>query len=59
MKSILDRTFQYVPSAQTDLRKTFKRLRREQRDAQAASVRASAEATLKVSRLRPAIPGKA
>ena len=32
MKSILDRSFHYTPSAQTDLRKTFARLRREQRE---------------------------
>jgi hypothetical protein len=31
MKSILDPTFRYVPSVQTDLRKTFARVRREQR----------------------------
>lgn len=31
VKSILDRSFRYTPSAQTDLRKTFARLRREQR----------------------------
>ena len=31
MKSILDRSFRYVPSAETDLRKTFARVRREQR----------------------------
>jgi hypothetical protein len=30
MKSILDPTFRYVPSVQTDLRKTFARIRREQ-----------------------------
>lgn len=29
MKSILDPTFHYTPSAQTDLRKTFARIRRE------------------------------
>jgi len=29
MKSILDPTFKYVPSASTDLRKTFQRVRRE------------------------------
>ena len=29
MKSILDPTFHYVPSTQTDLRKTFSRIRRE------------------------------
>lgn len=31
MKSILDRSFRYTPSDQTDLRKTFARIRREQR----------------------------
>jgi hypothetical protein len=31
MKRILDRSFHYVPSYQTDLRRTFERLRREQR----------------------------
>lgn len=30
MKSILDPTFHYTPSAKTDLRKTFARIRREQ-----------------------------
>ena len=30
MKSILDRSFVYVPSARTDIRKTFARIRREQ-----------------------------
>ena len=29
MKSILDRSFRYVPSYSTDLRKTFERIRRE------------------------------
>ena len=33
MKSILDPTFRYTPSVQTDLRKTFARIRREQRSA--------------------------
>ena len=31
MKSILDRSFRYTPSVDTDLRKTFARIRREQR----------------------------
>ena len=31
MKSIFDHSFRYVPSAETNLRKTFARLRREQR----------------------------
>jgi hypothetical protein len=29
MKSILDPTFRYVPSVETDLKKTFSRVRRE------------------------------
>ena len=32
MKSLLDPTFRYVPSVQTDIRKTFARIRRELRD---------------------------
>jgi hypothetical protein len=35
MKSILDRSFRYVPSASTDLRKTFARIRRGQNKAAA------------------------
>ena len=31
VKSILDPSFKYTPSSTTDLRKTFARLRREQR----------------------------
>jgi len=31
MKSILDRTFRYTPSFETDLRKTFARIQRERR----------------------------
>jgi hypothetical protein len=31
VKSILDRSFRYVPASKTDLRKTFDRVRREQR----------------------------
>ena len=47
MKSILDPSFRYVPSASTDLRKTFSRIRREmQRDAQ--TVRANASAAPRV-----------
>ena len=41
MKSILDRSFRYTPSAETDLRKTFARIRRAQ--AKAAAERAQAE----------------
>jgi hypothetical protein len=31
VKSILDRAFRYVPAAQTDIRRTFDRIKREQR----------------------------
>jgi hypothetical protein len=31
MKSILDRSFKYTPSAATDVRKTFERVRQQQR----------------------------
>jgi len=31
MKSILDPSFRYIPSTQTDVRKTFARVRRELR----------------------------
>jgi hypothetical protein len=31
VKSLLDPTFRYVPSAETDIRKTFARVRREMR----------------------------
>lgn len=34
MKSILDPDFKYVPSARTDIRKTFARIRRERRIAE-------------------------
>ena len=43
MKSILDPTFRYTPSVQTDVRKTFARVRRELR-AQTAKENAEAEA---------------
>ncbi len=38
MKSILDPTFRYVPSVETDLRKTFARVRRELRSGAPRSV---------------------
>jgi hypothetical protein len=41
MKSILDPTFKYTPSVQTDVRKTFARIRRELR---AQGIRAGSEA---------------
>jgi hypothetical protein len=37
MKSILDPSFRYTSSANTDLRKTFARIRREQRKRERAA----------------------
>ena len=48
MKSILDRSFRYTPSVETDLRKTFARIRRRQRDKQLAQASADAEVKTKV-----------
>jgi hypothetical protein len=48
MKSILDPSFRYVPSASTDLRKTFSRIRREMQRGEAQSVRANASAVPRV-----------
>ena len=42
MKSLLDPSFKYVPSLQTDLRKTFARIRREQLEKTQISFRAPA-----------------
>lgn len=44
MKTILDPDFKYTPSHSTDLRKTFTRIRREQREAQAKSMPANVKA---------------
>ncbi len=51
MKSILDRTFRYTPSGQTDLRKTFARIRKQEAQQQAAQQANAAEAELKVAPL--------
>lgn len=57
MKSILDPSFRYTPSAATDVRKTFARVRREQR--KQAEQQAKAAATDPASILHPAFPRKA
>ena len=44
MKSLLDPTFRYVPSSQTDIRKTFARVRREMRQRDRATPSSSAPA---------------
>lgn len=50
MKRILDPSFRYTPSYDTDLRKTFERIRRE-RTAQNGNTLASPEQAEKVLRL--------
>ena len=52
MRSILDDSFRYTPSVQTDLKKTFARIRREQRQQDQAQARAVAEVKLKVAPIR-------
>lgn len=54
MKSILDRSFRYTSSAQTDVRKTFARVRREQQLQEQARARADAETVSNISPLRMA-----
>ena len=49
MKSILDPTFRYTSSANTDLRKTFARIRRESRRQAQAATRDDADTTKKVT----------
>jgi hypothetical protein len=51
MKSILDPKFRYTSSANTDLRKTFARVRREARAKQAAAPPSSTTATTNSERL--------
>lgn len=52
MKSILDPSFRYTKSVETDLRKTFARVRRELRK-QAEHSSASAEVMRKVLHFQP------
>jgi hypothetical protein len=48
MKSVLDRSFRYTPSFETNLKATFARVRREMRQAQAQAEEAAVEAKSKV-----------
>jgi len=52
VKSILDSSFRYTNSVETDLRKTFARIRREQRAVQQSRQKAEEESHLKVRLLR-------
>lgn len=54
MKSILDSAFRYIPSRETDLRKTFERIRREQREQ--ALTGSDGGAKTNVLRLRAGVP---
>ena len=49
MKSILDPSFRYTASFNTDLQKTFARIRRDHRKDAEIAVQASADARAKVS----------
>lgn len=49
MKSILDPTFRYTSSANTDLRKTFARIRRESRRQTQVSTRDETDTVKKVT----------
>ena len=53
MKSVFDRSFHYTPAVQTDIKKTFARIRRELRERERAQEIAEAEATHKASPLKP------
>ena len=56
MKSIFDRSFRYTSSAETDLRKTFARVRRQLREEQEFHALVEAQTKSKVSPIR--LPGK-
>ncbi|HTI47363.1 MAG TPA: hypothetical protein VMB76_12455 [Casimicrobiaceae bacterium] len=49
MKSILDPAFRYTSSANTDIRKTFARVRREMRRQSQSNVRQDADNAVKVT----------
>jgi hypothetical protein len=49
MKSILDPSFRYIPSFNTDLEKTFARIRHDHRQEAERAVQATAGALAKVS----------
>jgi hypothetical protein len=50
MKSILDPTFRYTKSVDTDLRKTFARIRRERMKQQAQQPQLTSGSVLKLQR---------
>ena len=52
MKSILDPAFRYSPSFDTDLKRTFARIRRERRKDAERAEQATAKTVVKVSSIR-------
>ena len=52
MKSIFDRSFRYTSSAETDVRKTFARVRRRLKEEEELRAHAEAEAKAKVSPIK-------
>ena len=52
VKSILDSSFRYTSSVETDLRKTFARIRRQQRTDQQAQAKVDVDSHSKVRLLR-------
>ncbi len=52
MKSILDHSFRYTPSAATDLSKTFARVRRRLREVEEMRAFTEAETRAKVSPIK-------
>ena len=52
MKSVLDRSFQYTPAVETDLKKTFARIRRQLREENRQRLLADAEVTGKISPIK-------
>ena len=57
MKSVFDQNFQYTRSVDTDIRKTFARVRRKMREAQESQALVQAQATITASSSTPAKPG--
>ena len=53
MKSILDRSFRYTHSSKTDLRKTFAKIRRLQRESEPDQFQTDAEAKSKLLQIIP------
>jgi hypothetical protein len=53
MKHILDSSFRYKPSFDTDLRKTFERIRRQQQAQARSESKPNPEVRVKVLQLEP------